>query len=47
MINTNQDFDSNTPVIFNKKLNKSNIKKLDYIVTDTGRIRHFTPAAQE
>ena len=47
MIKFNQDFDTNTPIIFNKKLNKTNIKKLDYIITDTGRIRHFTPAAQE
>ena len=38
---------SNLPTIFNKKLNRSNIKKLAYIYNDTGRIRHFPPAAQE
>jgi len=36
-----------TPVIFNKKLNKSNIQKLNYIYNDTGRVKHFPPAAQE
>ena len=36
-----------TPVIFNKKLNKSNIKKLNYIYADSGKIKHFPPAAQE
>lgn len=41
------DLEYDTPVIFNKKLNKSNIKKLDYIYSDTGRIKHFPPAAQE
>ena len=34
-------------VIFDKKLNKSRIKKLNYIYSDTGRIKHFPPAAQE
>jgi len=38
---------STTPVIFDKKLNKSNIKKLNYIYNDTGRVKHFPPAAQE
>lgn len=42
-----KDFDKNTPVIFNKKLNKSNLTKLDYVYADSGKIRHFTPAAQE
>jgi hypothetical protein len=37
----------NTPVIFNKRLNKSKIKKLNYIYSDTGRVKHFPPAAQE
>ena len=36
-----------TPVIFNKKLNKSKIKSLEYINSDTGKVRHFPPAAQE
>lgn len=48
-LNTNlsKEFNRNTPVIFNKKLNKSNLKKLDYIYTDSGKIKHYTPAAQE
>ena len=48
-LNTNlsKEFNINTPVIFNKKLNKSNLKKLDYIYTDSGKIKHYTPAAQE
>jgi hypothetical protein len=36
-----------TPLIFNKKLNKSRIKYLEYINSDTGKARHFPPAAQE
>jgi len=48
-LNTNlsKEFNTNTPVIFNKKLNKSSLKKLDYIYTDSGKIKHYTPAAQE
>jgi hypothetical protein len=42
-----KEFFKNTPVIFNKKLNKSNLKKLDYIYADSGKIKHYTPAAQE
>jgi hypothetical protein len=38
---------NHTPMIFNKKLNKSNIKRLEFISSDTGIIRHFPPAAQE
>ena len=33
------------PFIFNKS--KSPIKTLNYINNDTGKMRHFTPAAQE
>jgi hypothetical protein len=36
-----------TPIIFNKKQNKSRIKYLEYINSDTGKARHFPPAAQE
>jgi hypothetical protein len=36
-----------TPSIFKKKLNKSIIKKLNYIENDSGIIKHFPPAAQE
>ena len=39
--------DKNTPIIFNKKINKSNLKTLDFISSDTGIVRHFPPAAQE
>jgi hypothetical protein len=46
-LNFKKDFDLVTPAIFNKKLNKSRIKKLNYIYSDTGRIKHFPPAAQE
>ena len=46
-LNINLDKDINTPVIFNKKLNKSNLRKLNYIYADSGKVKHFTPAAQE
>jgi hypothetical protein len=35
----------NEPVIFKKK--ESPIKTMRYIENDTGKMRHFTPAAQE
>jgi hypothetical protein len=35
----------NEPIIFRKK--GSPIKTIRYIGNDTGKIRHFTPAAQE
>jgi predicted ribosome-associated RNA-binding protein Tma20 len=35
----------NEPLIFKK--NKSLIKTIRYINNDTGKMRHFTPAAQE
>jgi len=37
----------NTPEIFNKKINKVNNKPLEYITNDTGKTRHYPPAAQE
>jgi len=37
----------NTPVLFNQKIKKLIIKPLKHIYSDTGKIRHFTPAAQE
>ena len=46
-MNSKKDFDLVTPVIFDKKLNKSRIKRLNYIYSDTGKIKHFPPAAQE
>jgi hypothetical protein len=47
----NQDkniiLENNTPILFNKKSNKIITKPLTYIKSDTGKMRHFTPAAQE
>ena len=39
--------DGNTPLLLRKKTKKRVIKSLTYIRSDTGKIRHFTPAAQE
>jgi len=38
---------NNTPVLFDKKSKNIVIKPLTYIRSDTGKTRHFTPAAQE
>ena len=49
-INETQDKDlnSNTPVLFNQKIKKITPRKeFNIIINDTGRTRHFTPAAQE
>lgn len=48
-INKYQDknLKNNTPIIFNKKLKKIVTKPLVFIKNDTGKTRHFTPAAQE
>lgn len=45
--NVNTPLLHNTPEIFNKKLNKSTIKSLEYLNNDTGKTRHYPPAAQE
>jgi len=37
----------NTPILFNKKIKKLIVKPLKHIYSDTGKTRHFTPAAQE
>ena len=37
----------NTSILFNKKIKKLVIKPLKHIYSDTGKARHFTPAAQE
>jgi flagellar biosynthesis regulator FlaF len=37
----------NTPLLLRKKSKKRVIKSLTHIRSDTGKIRHFTPAAQE
>jgi len=39
--------ETNTPLLFNKKSKYIIIKPLTYIRSDTGKTRHFTPAAQE
>lgn len=41
------DFNYNTPVLFNKKSKRCVIKPLTHINSDTGITKHFTPAAQE
>ena len=50
-IPVNQDnkinLENNTPILFNKKSHKIITKPLTYIESDTGKMRHFTPAAQE
>lgn len=38
---------NNTPILFTKKIKKFVVKPLKHIYSDTGRTRHFTPAAQE
>ena len=45
--NTEKKSKLSTPAIFNKKIKKTSIRKIDYISSDTGIHRHFTPAAQE
>jgi hypothetical protein len=37
----------NLPVLFNKKIRKFVLKPLKHIYSDTGKTRHYTPAAQE
>jgi hypothetical protein len=41
------NIDNNVPIIFNKKSKKIVFKPLTYVNNDTGKTRHFTPAAQE
>ena len=38
---------NNSPVLFNTKIKKLVIKPLKHIYSDTGKSKHFTPAAQE
>ena len=43
-----KDLNKNIPVLFNKKIKKITPRKeLNIVINDTGRTRHFTPAAQE
>ena len=37
----------NPPILLKKKSNNKVIKPLTYIHSDTGKMKHFTPAAQE
>ena len=39
--------EDNRPKLFNKKNKNIDIKALTYLENDTGKTRHFTPAAQE
>ncbi len=41
------NLENNTPILFNKKSKQIILKPLTYIKSDTGKMRHFTPAAQE
>jgi hypothetical protein len=45
--NNSQLIEKNEPTIFNKKRKIVIEKPLTYIESDTGKTRHFTPAAQE
>lgn len=38
---------SNTPILFKKKNKKNIVKNLTHVFNDTGKTRHYTPAAQE
>lgn len=42
-----RDLEYNTPMLFYKKSKHNVIKPLVYINSDTGKTRHYTPAAQE
>ena len=46
-LQSENDLNYNTPVLFNKKSKRCVIKPLTYINSDTGITKHFTPAAQE
>jgi len=50
-LNTNEleicNLKDNTPLLLQKKSKDIVIKPLTYIRSDTGKTRHFTPAAQE
>jgi hypothetical protein len=41
------NLENNTPLLLKKKTKNIIIKPLTYIRNDTGKSRHFTPAAQE
>ena len=41
------NYEQNLPILFDKKSKISRSKQLSYIKSDTGKTRHYTPAAQE
>jgi len=41
------NYEQNLPILFDKKSKISRSKPLSYIKSDTGKTRHYTPAAQE
>jgi len=41
------NLENNTPLLLKKKSKNVVIKPLTYIRNDTGKMKHFTPAAQE
>jgi hypothetical protein len=46
--NTSQvDLNQNLPILFDKKIKITTSKQLNFIKSDTGKTRHYTPAAQE
>merc|ERR1711939_921591 len=45
--NTSLNLDQNLPILFDKKSKTTISKQLNYIKSDTGKTRHYTPAAQE
>lgn len=47
-LKNNNNIENNIPLLFKKKISKNLVMKpLTYIRSDTGKTRHFTPAAQE
>lgn len=42
-----EKLDQNLPILFDKKSKITISKQLSYIKSDTGKTRHYTPAAQE
>jgi hypothetical protein len=42
-----ENSNKSVPVLFNKKIKKLLVKPVKHIYSDTGKSRHFTPAAQE
>jgi Mitochondrial ribosomal protein (VAR1) len=45
--NNHEEIKFNVPVLFNNKNKKNIVNKLTHVYNDTGKTRHYTPAAQE